>query len=200
MLRAVGWIVATTIGLVVGGFVLHFPGSFGELGSVDLGAAIFGVILGFVTGLFIGLIQWVPLRLSRGAGGSLLLAMGIGIGVTHAVNDGGPNSLGLIGVSILSGLGMLLAFAGPLQERRPIALATCFVAWTGGLVLADVVTEAIGMPFSETPVGWSTHHAAEGLIVGLVWATATAVVGLPDRLSRAQREDTTLTSSARSRA
>ena len=110
--------------------------------------------------------------------------MGIGVGITHAVNDGGPNGVGLLGVSVLSGLAMTAGFAGPLRERRPIALATCFVAWTGGLLLAEAVTKALGMPFEESPVGWATRHAMDGLVVGLVWGIATAAVGLPAILKR----------------
>lgn len=185
-MRSVGWVAATTIGLVGGGFVLHFPGSHGSLGSWDVSAAIFGAILGFVTGVLVALIQWVTLRLTRSAGGALLLAMGVGIAVTHAVNDGGPDNIGLLGVSVLSGLGILIAFAGPLRERRPVALATCFVAWTGALLMSEIVTKALGMPFSETPLGWSTRHAMDGVVVGLIWGSATAAVGLPDRLSRRQ--------------
>lgn len=193
MIRSVAWVVATTLGLVVVGFIFHFPGSFGGLGTWDVSAAIVGVILGAISGVLVGLMQWAALLLPRRAGGRLVLAMAIGIGVTHAVNDGGPNSIGLVGVSILSGLAMTGAFAGPLGERRPIALAVCFVAWTGGLLLADVVTRALGTPFEETPVGWATRHAMDGLVVGLAWGIATAAVGLPARLDRRASAPTTAT-------
>ncbi len=182
--RSVAWVVATTLGLVVAGFIFHFPGSFGGLGTWDGSAAIFGLILGAISGALVGVMQWAALLLPRRAGGRLLLAMAIGIGVTHAVNDGGPNSVGLVGVSILGGLAMLGAFAGPLGERRPIALATCFVAWTGSLLLAEIVTRSLGMPFEETPVGWASRHAVDGVVVGLVWGIATAAVGLPAILDR----------------
>ena len=182
MIRTVGWVVATTLGLVVGGFILHFPGSYGGLATWDISATIVGAILGFITGVFIGLGQWAALLLPRRAGGRLLLAMGIGIAVTHAVNDGGPNSVSLLGVSVLSGLAMTAGFAGPLRERRPVALATCFVAWAGGLLLAEPVVKALGMTFPDSPIGWSTHHAMTGLVVGIAWGVATAAVGLPQIL------------------
>ena len=89
------------------------------------------------------------------------------------------------------------ALLGPLGERRPVALATCFVAWSGGLIIADIVTNAVGMPFAETPVGWSTTHAMEGLIVGLVWAVATAAIGLPSDLDRRGSAPTTATAHQR---
>lgn len=184
MLRPVAWVAATTVGLVVAGFIFHFPGSFGGLGTWNVSAAIFGLILGAISGVLVGLIQWIALLLPRRAGGRLLLAMAIGVGVTHAVHDGAPNSVGLIGVPVIGGVAMLAAFAGPLGERRPIVLATCFLAWTGGLLLAEVVTKALGMPLEETPVGWATRHAMDGLVVGLVWGIATVAVGLPAILDR----------------
>lgn len=188
MIRSIAWVVATTLGLAVGGFVLHFPGSYGGLVAWDVAAAVFGAILGFITGVWVGLFQWAALLLPRRAGGRLLLAMGIGIAVTHAVNDGGPNALTLLGASILSGIGMTAGYAS-LDERRPIALLTCFAAWTGGLLLAEVVIRTLGMPFSETPIGWSMRHAVDGLVVGVVWGIATAAVGLPTLLrSRGQTD------------
>jgi hypothetical protein len=184
MIRSVAWVIATTLGLVVAGFIFHFPGSFGGLATWDVSAAIVGLLLGAISGVLVGLMQWAALLLPRRPGGRLLLAMAIGIGVTHSLSDGGPNSVGLVGVSILGGLAMLAAFAGPLGERRPVALATCLVAWTGGLLLAELVTKALGMPFEETPVGWATRHAMDGLVVGLVWGIATVAVGLPAALDR----------------
>ena len=184
MIRRAAWVAATTIGLAVGGFVLHFPGSFGDLRSWDPTALIFGGILGFITGIWVGLLQWVALLLPRGPGARLLLAMGVGIAITHALNDAAPRGLGLPIVSIASGLGMTAAFATILGERRPVALATCFVGWAGGLLLAAQVTSILGLPASETPVGWATEHAVAGLVVGLLWGSLMAAVGLPELLRR----------------
>jgi hypothetical protein len=33
-------------------------------------------------------------------------------------------------------------------------------------------------------MGWAQDHAWDGLVTGLVWGTATAVIGLPDALRR----------------
>ena len=184
MIRRVAWVAATIIGLALGGFVLHFPGSFGDLTRWDPSAVLFGAILGFVTGVWVGLAQWVGLRLPRGPGGRLLLTMGVGIGVTHALNDGAPLSLGLPIVAAASGLAMTMAMAAILGERRPAALAASFVGWAGGLVLAARVTDLLGLPWEETPVGWSTEHAVAGMVVGLVWGTLTNATGLPKILRR----------------
>ena len=187
MIRDVSWIGATIVGLVVTGFVFHFPGSFGELPAWDMSAFIFGAILGGISGVLVGLIQWAALLLPRRSGGRLLMTMALGIGVTHAVNDSAPQSLGLIVASILGGTGMTAGWA-LLGERRPLALVICLAAWTGGLLLAEQVTKALGMPFSEDPLGWATRHAVDGLVVGLVWGIATAAVGLPLAL-KARRDE-----------
>ncbi len=184
MIERVSWVAATTVGIAVGGFVLHFPGSFGELVSWDPVALIFGALLGFVTGVWVGLFQWAALRLPRGQGGRLLLVMGVGVGVTHALNDGAPASLGLPIVTVASGLAMTAAVARLLRERRPAVLAANFVGWTGGLLLAALTVGWMGLPWEETPVGWSTEHMVDGIVVGLIWGGLTAAVGLPAILRR----------------
>lgn len=183
MIRRVAWLAATALGLFAGGFVLHFPGSFGEP-DWQPAAMIFGFILGFLTGVAVGLLQWAALLLPKGPGSRLALAMGVGIGVTHAFFDGAPGSVGRTFVAIVSALAMTAAFALILRERRPAALAVCFAGWTGGLLVAAAVTSTLGMPWSETPVGWSMEHAVQGLIAGLIWGAATGWIGLPDMLSR----------------
>ena len=183
MIRRFAWVAATCIGLFLGGFALHFPGSFGEW-FPDPSALVFGAILGFLTGVAVGIIQWAALLLPRGPGARLVLAMGVGIGVTHALNDGVSASYGLTAVSIASAVGMAGAFVAILWERRPVAIVACFIGWAGSLIVADAVTLALGMPWSETPVGWSMTHAVAGLVVGLVWGGATAAAGLPAMLQR----------------
>lgn len=106
MIRNIVWIVSATFGLAVGGFVLHFPGSPSDASTFQPTQAIFGAILGFITGAFVGVVQWAALRLSRRAGARLVGAMGLAVGVTHAVADGAPASLGLLPVAIAAGFGV----------------------------------------------------------------------------------------------
>ena len=106
--RDLAWIVATTIGLIVGGFVLHFPGSFGEAAWQPV-AMLFGAILGFMTGVAVGLVQWAGLRLRRRSGLRLLCWMGVGIAITHGLEDGAAWSLGIVALSLLCGFGMAAA-------------------------------------------------------------------------------------------
>lgn len=183
------WVLATTIGLMVAGFIFHFPGSYGELYRWDPTALIFGGLIGFVSGVGVGLIQWGALLLGRREGLRLLLWMGLGIGLTHALHDGSPNAFPLLAVASLSGLAMAAAYAWSLRERRPIPMIAVGVAWAAGLLLANATVGWMGLPWEETPVGWSTEHAIDGAVVGLVWGVATASAGVLDQLRRPQPLD-----------
>lgn len=181
VLPNVAWVVGTTIGLVVCGFIFHFPGSFGEY-SWEVVALVFGAILGFTTGVAVGLVQWACLALRRRAGLRLLLWMGIGNAVTHGLNDGAPWSLGIVAVSLLSGIGMAVAYVVCLDDRRPMPIVLVGFGWTAGLVLASLVVDAMGLPWEETQIGWSMQHAVSGVVVGLVWGGLTVLAGIPARL------------------
>jgi hypothetical protein len=185
--RGVIWVLATTVGLVMAGFLFHFPGSFGGLYGWDPTAVIFGGLIGFVSGAVVGLVQWAALLLRRNEGLRMLLWMGVGIGVTHAVHDGAPNTVGLVGAASVSGLAMAAAYAWSFRERQPIPIVVVGVAWAAALVGTDIVSRWLGTPWQDTPVGWSTDHAIDGIVVGLIWGIATALVGVPERL-RAQVE------------
>jgi len=180
--RSVVWVVSTTIGLIVAGFIFHFPGSFGDLSDWDLTAFVFGGIIGFVSGVVVGLVQWASLPLPRSAGLRLLAWIGVGIGITHALHDGAPNAFGLIAAVSLSGAAMGAGYAWSFGERRPTPVIVTGVAWAVALLATDTVSRWLGLPWEDTPVGWSTHHAIQGIIVGVIWGVATAVVGVPERL------------------
>lgn len=188
-MRSVLWVLATTIGLVAGGFALHFPGSYGGLAAWDVPAAVFGAILGVITGAAVGLVQWAALGLRRREGLDLLVTMGIGVGVTHALEDGAPTAVNLYLLMAIIGIVLAAAYAWRFGEREPIALVVIGGAWVAGLVVALHVTAALGMPRGEGAMATSIHHAAEGLLVGLIWGVATALVGVPDGLRRAERAD-----------
>jgi len=181
MVTRLVWIVAITLGLLAGGFVLHFPGSYGEpLWSIPAG--IFGFALGAVNGLLVGGLAWVALRLSRRDGGRVLAAMVLLVGGTHALNDGSSMRVPFVVVELVAGLVAAGAAGWILRERRPSALAVIGVAWTVGLVAGGWSGNMLGLPLTETPLGWSQDHAWDGLVAGLVWGTATAVIGLPETL------------------
>ena len=186
MVTRLAWIVAITLGLLGGGFAFHFPGSYGEP-VWSVGAAVFGFIIGAVNGLFVGALAWMALRLSRPEGGRLLVAMAVMVGGTHALNDGSSTQLPFAIVQLLAGLVAAGTAAWILGVRRPSAIAIIGFAWTVGLVVAGWSGDILGLPLTETPLGWAQDHAWDGLVTGLVWGTATATVGLPETLRRHQR-------------
>jgi hypothetical protein len=173
--------VSISLGLLGGGFVFHFPGSYGEP-AWSVGAAVFGFVLGAMNGLFVGVLAWMALRLSRREGGRVLVAMGAIVGGTHALNDGSSTQLPFELIQLVAGLVAAGTAAWILRERRLSALAIIGVAWTLGLVVAGWSGDALGLPLTETPLGWAQDHAWDGLVTGLVWGTATAAIGLPEGL------------------
>ena len=182
MIPALAWIAASTIGLVAGGFAFHFPGSIGGQVDWSLSAGVLGLILGVMTGAAVGVLQWAALRLPRRTGVPLVVAMALSIGVTHALFDASPILGPLALIAVVAGLVTAAAFAWRLGERDPITFGVSAAAWAIGLVVANVLSDGIGLPFEETPLGWATDHAFDGLVVGLVWGGATAATGITSRL------------------
>ncbi|MBF8291068.1 MAG: hypothetical protein HW391_2036 [Chloroflexi bacterium] len=181
MISRLAWIVAITLGLTAGGFAFHFPGSYGEP-AWSVPAGIFGFVLGAVNGLFTGVLAWVALRLSRGDGGRVVVTMVVIVGATHAINDGSSTQVPLVLVELLAGLVAAGTAAWILRARRPVTLAIIGLAWTLGLVVGGWSGDILGLPLTETPLGWAQDHAWDGLVAGLVWGTATAMIGLPNAL------------------
>jgi len=106
------------------------------------------------------------------------------------ITSGGTIAVIIIGLGVGAGVGVLWVVVrtwlpGTGIRRALVArVVACFIGWAGSLIVADAVTLALGMPWSETPVGWSMTHAVAGLVVGLVWGGATAAAGLPAMLQR----------------
>jgi hypothetical protein len=181
------WILATVIGFALGGYLFHLPGSFGGLPAWDSVAVIFGAGIGFVTGIAVGLLQWVTLRLPRQLGARLVVAMALGFGVTHGLMDGAPDSIGLLLVSAGSGVAVALLFAALLGQRASMVMLVSAVGWGGGIWFAAWWIPRLGLPFHETPHDWALAHLAQGLVMAIAWAVPTALVGLPAAL-RAQHD------------
>ncbi len=182
MLPTLAWIAATTIGLVAGGFAFHFPGSIGGQGYWSLSAGVVGLILGVMTGVAVGGLQWAALLLSRRMGLRLVVAMAVSIGVNHALFDASPFLVSPVAMAVAAGLATAAVFAWRLGEHAPSVFAVGAAAWAAGLITGDVLSDAIGLPFEETGLGWATDHAFDGLVVGLVWGGATAWTGIAGRL------------------
>ena len=110
--------------------------------------------------------------------------MAVIVGGTHALNDGSSSQLPFALYQLVAGLVAAGAAAWVLRERRPSTLATIGIAWTLGLIVGGWSGDMLGLPLTETPLGWAQDHAWDGLVTGLVWGSATAVIGLPDALRR----------------
>ena len=192
MLRRLAWIVTITVGLLVGGFAFHFPGSYGEP-AFSVGAATFGFMIGAVNGLLLGILAWIALRLPRSDAGRVVLALVLIVGATHALNDGSSTQIPFAVVQVIAGLAAAAVAAWLLDLRRPPDLAVVGGAWAVGLVVAGWSGDVIGLPLTQTPVGWAQDHAWDGLVTGLVWGAATAFVGLPERLRSDPRDHRTTT-------
>lgn len=173
------WITATTLGLALVGFGLHFPGGGGP--DWDLSAAVFGAVLGAISGVIVGFLQWLMLRSVLRGPWSAVLSMAVGIGFSHALADGGGFSLGHAPVAVASALVLTAALALAYAERRPTPLAASFVGWSAGWLIADAVRTGLRLPWTEDPLGWSTDHAVAGIVAGIVWGGLTAAAGFPTR-------------------
>ena len=166
--RRLRWGVATTLGLVLAGFAFHFPGSF-DSDTWRIDAMAFGGVLGMVSGVVTGALQWASVRPSR-QGWRFILAMAIGIGVSHALADGAPTSIGTPAVAVASAGALTAAMALVLSERRPLTLAASLAGWAGGWIVAYAVTVALELPRGADPTSWAIQHAVVGLVVGIIWS------------------------------
>ena len=173
--RSVAWAIAPIAGLAVAGMAFHFPGSVSS--GWDVSALIIGTLLGGVSGLLVGLLQAVSLRGAVGRLGRHVWTMGVIVGATHGAYDGSP----YLGAALQIGAGIVAAAAVwlLLGERRPTVLGGVAIGWAVGLMLGAFTTQRLGMPWSDTPLGWSTEHLASGIVTGLIFVVAVIVAGLP---------------------
>ena len=178
MITGLAWIVAITVGLTLGGAALHFPGSYGPP-AFNVSAGVFGLILGGVNGLFVGGLTWIGLLLPRRDGGRVVAMMVVSVGVTHAINDGSSTDLPFVFYAAIAGLTTAAAAAWILGERRLVVLVVIGTAWMAGLIVGGSSGTMLGLPRTETPLGWAQDHGWDGLVAGIVWGIATAAVGLP---------------------
>lgn len=181
MITGLAWILAITIGLTLGGAGLHFPGSYGTP-VFGVTAGVVGLLLGGINGLFVGGLAWIALRLSRRNGARVVLMMAVIVGVTHAINDGSSTQLPFVFYAALAGLLTIGAVAWILGEQRRMVLVVIGGAWAIGLIVGGWSGNMLGLPTTETPLGWAQDHGWDGLVAGLVWGIATAVVGLPQSI------------------
>jgi hypothetical protein len=183
MITSLAWIVTITVGLTLGGAGLHFPGSFGSP-AFGLPEGVFGLIIGGINGLLVGALAWIGLRLPPRDGLRVIALMVAVVGVTHAINDGSSTQLPFAAYAAIAGLATAGATAAILAERGPVVLAVIGGAWAIGLIVGGWSGNVLGLPTTETPLGWAQDHGWDGFVAGLVWGAATAAVGLPHAIRR----------------
>lgn len=172
------WIAATTLGLALAGFGLHFPGDGGSDWSPV--AAVAGGVFGAVSGVIAGLIQWLMLRSVLRGLWRPVLSMAAAVGFSHALGDGAPSSIGYAPVAIVAAVVATSALALVYGERRPVALAASVVGWAVGLLIWYPVADALGLP-------GRTRLGGVGAVTGLVWGALTAATGFPIRSASRDR-------------
>jgi len=185
------WVAATVAGCLVAGVVAHFPGSFpvgsGTQTELSVPAAAFGLAMGTLFGLPLGLLQWLVVRRSPGIGRPWILATALGVGVMHALGDGAPAPAGGGGLAAADGwlaigavgglaVGALQALAG----ARVLVVWTWVVgstiAWPLGIAAGLAAAHSSGLMAATGPAAWAQQHALVGAIAGLIAGILTGAL------------------------
>jgi len=189
------WIFATVAGCAVAGAIGHFPGSFpigsGTQSEFSTSAGAFGLIMGTILALPLGLMQWLVVRRFPGVGARWIPATALGVGLMHALGDGfpAPSSAGIAGAAegwvVVGTIGGLAI--GTLQARaargRLLAwtwIVTSAVAWPAGIAAGLWLADRIGLMTQSGPGAWAQQHLLVGAIAGLVAGVLTGAL-LPRR-------------------
>ena len=173
-MRSVAWVVATTLGFILGGAALHSPGASAVGGAYfvwDVSAAIFGAILGGIVGAITGALQNIALG-ARNL--RVIVAMVVAIAAAHALADGAPNAWGVHAVAALSAIVAALAMAWACGTRAPLALAAWALAWWLGWEIGVALAGALGLSFGSTPEIWAQEHLVIAGLLGIVFGAATS--------------------------
>lgn len=169
-MRSLAWIAATTAGFVAGSLMLHSPGAV-ELGPYpfewDVGAVVFGALLGSIVGAFTGFLQR---RTVGGPSALVIVAAVVAVAVTHALADGAPATWGVSLAAAIGGAAAALAFAWAARWFDWRAIATMWFAWwagwVGGLAILGAIVPVIGYGAFD--------HQVVGAALGLSWGAATS--------------------------
>jgi hypothetical protein len=161
---ALWWVLATTVGWVVGFAVCEAFKDFVESFNSD----------GAVIGVSIGIMQWLVLRRHFNRAGWWVLASVTGFAVGKALGDAlAQADVGAVGLA-LSGaaIGTSLGIAQWAVLRRHVEQAAWWVlasvvAWVVGWSIISVVDVAPGGPTGMAYLIGSTGAAAAGVITGL---------------------------------
>ena len=175
------WVLANAVGFGMVGAGFHFPGDFRtDLAAFEWGPALFGLAIGAVTGVLVGLLHWIVFRRHLARAGWWVLTTALGIGVTHGLNDAMPYSamsaaLIMISSGFFIGLIQWLHVRGQVKPAAwwiAASAASWPIAWLAGLA----VVESLGL----FDVRWSAgvgfqQHGLFSVVFGLVYGAITGI-------------------------
>lgn len=195
------WTLLTTISLALGGFIFHYPSDFGVTygATANIAGAPFGFIMGAVSGLLLGLPQWMLLRHYIKNAKRWIVSTIIGIGIMHSIGDAFPFGQYLLGGTLLSAVVMSVMQKRILRDvltQPNLWIIVTIIGWVAGYLLGMRLLYASGLlPRAWTPTLGATQHAVFGAVQGVVYAAVTGVIFLwllPDRTNKSsvkQRKD-----------
>jgi hypothetical protein len=168
---SIGLLVGLSIlGYFFAGF-LHMPGDGPPLAfslqALDLTAGLVGFVFGAVTGLMVGGLQWLALKLWLSKARGWILLNTLAFGLVHALNDAGlfnslSSSLGLMIDGLIIGAAQAVAFRQVLPRSYvwPVVMS---LTWLLGFGWAYAFENAIdNNPFLSLLVA----YGVAGLIIG----------------------------------
>lgn len=185
------WVAATVGGCAIAGAVAHFPGSFpvgsGTQTEVSPSAATFGLVMGTIFALPLGVAQWLVLRRSLGVGKRWIVATALGIGLMHALGDGLPASDnwgparfvgGWLAVGAVGGatVGTLQAFAAAGRVVAWTWIVGSAIAWSCGITAGLLLAAMIGLMAQSGPAAWAQQHLLVGVVAGVVAGILTGTL------------------------
>lgn len=190
-MRSLTWVAATVAGCAIAGAIAHFPGSFpvgsGTQAEVSLSAATFGLVMGTLFALPLGVAQWLVLRRSLGVGKRWIVATAVGVGLMHAAGDGAPApyGTGILGIGdgwiaigalggFIIGTQQVLAARGRLVAWMWVAGSV--IAWPLGILAGLSIAHGIGLMTQTGPAAWTQQHALVAVITGLVVGVLTGTL------------------------
>ena len=192
------WIVVSALAFLVIGVVFHYPGDLPDsdfvafdlpFASMDLftavfslSAAAFGFVLATVTGLLVGLLQWLILQRYLARAAWWIAVTAVGIGVTHALLDGAPRAEFTPLFMLVSGLLLgvlqwivLRNHVGQAVWWIPVSIVGWYLAWLLGMLALN----ASGLLSLEwAPSIGAQQHGFFSLAFGVAYGALSGVFWL----------------------
>lgn len=189
--RSMYWVAATVAGCAVAGAIGHFPGSFpvgsGTQSEFSPSAGAFGLLMGTIFALPLGVAQWLVLRRSIGIGRRWIVATALGIGVMHALGDGLPASDGWgparfaggwLAVGAIGGaaVGLLQVLAANGRLVAWTWMVGSAIGWSCGITAGLLLAAMVGLMTQSGPAAWAQQHLFVGVVAALVAGILTGAL------------------------